>query len=119
MPAEYTPPIGQNMLMHLYEHPEHAGGLPDCFGKVPKKLRHKLMACPNRGSSKGWGLCFSEGLSWLKLLLCCFFGIALSAAFGIVWSVVRSDVEGGFGVSCFMLASFAFVVTLVQSVADR
>ena len=118
MPAEYTPPIGKNLMKHWYDYPEEASAMQDCFGKVPKKLTAKVTACPTKGSSSGWGLCFTEGLSLMKVSCCCFLCLAISATFGIAWSVVRSDVQGGFGVACFMLASSATVVTLVQGMLE-
>ncbi|KAI9148833.1 hypothetical protein HJFPF1_10875 [Paramyrothecium foliicola] len=46
-----SPPIGPNMLMHYFEHPEHADIVPVLFRRVPKRLRNKLTACPVKGSS--------------------------------------------------------------------
>lgn len=114
MPAEHIPPIGHNMLKHLFDHPEDANTIPVCFRKVPKKLRQLLIACPIKGVSPGWGIYFIEGLDLLKLSLCGLVGILVSVCFGVIWSVLRDDVQGGFGVACFILTLAASSVSAVQ-----
>lgn len=53
IPAERIPPVGTNLMMHWYEHPEEADVGRVCLEKLPKKLRDKLKVCPTRGSSEG------------------------------------------------------------------
>ena len=62
MPAEVIPPVGENHLMHLYDHPEDAEDSAICLDKVPKKMRERLRMCPQRGTGIGWGIYFVEGL---------------------------------------------------------
>ncbi|KAK7943291.1 uncharacterized protein PG986_012404 [Apiospora aurea] len=50
MPAELIPPTGSNLLVHFFEHPTHAGVLPDLYRPVPKRLREKLSPCPQRAA---------------------------------------------------------------------
>ena len=69
MPADVMPPIGSNHLMHLFEHPEHAEVIPVLYRKIPKTLRARLVACPRKGSSVGWGLQFVEGMNWFVVFL--------------------------------------------------
>ncbi|CAJ2507789.1 Uu.00g089750.m01.CDS01 [Anthostomella pinea] len=63
-PADAIPPIGQNMLMHLFEHPGYADVTLFLYDRSPRKLRRQLEACPRRGSSVGWDVRFVEGLDW-------------------------------------------------------
>ena len=67
VPAEVIPPIGENHLMHLYDHPEDAEETAICLDRVPKKIRERLGVCPQRGTGPGWGIHFVEGLHWTKL----------------------------------------------------
>ncbi|KAI1288638.1 hypothetical protein F5Y03DRAFT_86849, partial [Xylaria venustula] len=61
-PADAIPPIGLNMLMHLFENPEHADVTLFLYNRFPKKLRAQLEACPMKGSSIGWEVEFVEGV---------------------------------------------------------
>ena len=107
MPAEFIPPIGPNYLKHIFHNPEDANDLPVCLTKMPKKLRQQLAACPIKGVSSGWGISLIEGVSWLKVCIAAFTACAASPALGTSWSVMRNDIQGGFGVASFALTMFA------------
>lgn len=103
MPAEFEPPIGKNQMRHLYDHPDHADDLPVCFSRVPRKLRERLSAAPGIGRSEGWGICFIEGVSWPRVCALGLAGVLGSTVFGVVYTVVQDDIQGGFGVASYML----------------
>jgi hypothetical protein len=103
MPAEFEPPIGKNQMRHLYDHPDHADDLPVCYSRVPRKLRERLAAAPGLGRSEGWGICFIEGVSWPRVCALGLAGVLASTIFGVVWTVVQKDIQGGFGVASYML----------------
>ena len=65
-PAEIIPPVGENLLMHLYEHLEDADDDAVCLDRIPKKLRERLVR-PQRGSGVGWGFHSREGLNLKKM----------------------------------------------------
>lgn len=110
------PPIGPNVLVHFFEHPTHAGLLPDLYRRIPKKLREKLEPCPVKGSSPGWGLAFVEELDTFLFFLCGLLGFLCCFIVAIVWTVVRDDdVQGGFGIGSFLLGFLVFVGGLVQT----
>lgn len=115
IPAETNPPIGPNLLAHLLEHPGDAEILPVLFRKFPKKLRAKLKACPRKGSAVGWGIQFVEGLNWFIVFLCGCLGFTTALIMAIVWSVVRSDVQGGFAIAAFMLAFLGFCLGIART----
>ncbi|KAL7626544.1 hypothetical protein AAE478_003316 [Parahypoxylon ruwenzoriense] len=106
--ADTFPPIGPNLLMHYFEHPDHADVIPVLFRRIPKKLRNKLSACPIKRSSIGWGLQLAEGVDPFLLFCygCAAFAVALTVA--IIWSTLRDDVQGGFAIAGFVLAFFMF-----------
>jgi len=103
MPAEFEPPIGKNQMRHLYDYPDHADDLPVCYSRVPRKLRERLCAAPGIGRNDGWGICFIEGVSWPRVCALGLAGVLASTMFGIVWTVVKDDIQGGFGVASYML----------------
>lgn len=114
-PAKTNPPIGPNLLAHLFEHPEDAEVLPVLFRKIPKRLRDKLEPCPVKGSAEGWGVQFAEGIDWFVVLLCGCMGFTLTLIFAVVWSIVRGDVQGGFAIAGFMLAFLGFCFGVTQN----
>jgi len=114
MPADKMPPLGPNLLMHFYEHPDHAEVLPTLLKKFPRKLRQKLEACPQRGSSVGWGIQFIEGIDTLMLFCFGTFGFAICLLIATTWTVVRQDIQGGFGIGGFLLAFILFCVGVIQ-----
>ncbi|KAI8628488.1 hypothetical protein F5Y19DRAFT_438091 [Xylariaceae sp. FL1651] len=108
IPPEAIPPIGPNMLMHLFEHPDHADVTLFLYNRFPKKLRAQLEACPMKGSSVGWGVEFVEGLDWFAVFVAGCIGFFLCLIVAISWSTARGDVQGGFGIASFLLAFLAF-----------
>lgn len=71
-------PIGSSYLMHLFEHPEDAEVTPVMYRKIPKKLRHKLEACPVKGGTVGWGIEIIERMNWFIAFLYGCLGFAVS-----------------------------------------
>ena len=116
-PPEFIPPVGENLLMHLYEHPEDAGDDSFCLDRIPKKLRERLVH-PQRGRGVGWGVYFNEGLSLKKMCIFGLLGLFFSALFGVIWSVKRDDVQGGFGVAAFLMAALTFTTGIVQATLE-
>lgn len=115
MPADLIPPIGPNILTHMFENPSHAGVLPDLYKKVPKKLREKLTPCQQKGTAMGWGIQFVEGLDSLRFFVCGCGGFVLSLLTGIIWTVLQDDVQGGFGIGAFLLTFVVFCGTILHS----
>lgn len=104
MPADFVPPVGKNLMKHLFEHPDHADDLPVCFARVPRKLHERLALRAQVGRNEGWGICFVEGVSWSRFCAFGLVGVVVSTVFGVVWTVVKGDVQGGFGVASYLLA---------------
>ena len=115
IPAEVIPPVGENHMMHLYEHPEDAEETGDCLDKVPKKLRDRLLVNSGQRTKIGWGVYFIEGLHWMKVWVIGFVGLLASVAFGLCWAAVRNDIQGGFAVTGCMMMLLTFTVGIVQT----
>ncbi|KAF7527533.1 hypothetical protein G7054_g10433 [Neopestalotiopsis clavispora] len=115
MPADLMPPIGSNLLAHLMENPTHAGCLPDLYKRIPKKLQDRLSPCPQKGSSLGWGLGFVEGVDAFIFFLCGCLGFLICLLVALIWTIGKSDIQGGFGVGAFLLSFMVFCGGLVHS----
>ncbi|KAI3318876.1 hypothetical protein HD806DRAFT_526054 [Xylariaceae sp. AK1471] len=108
MPPDVIPPIGPNMLMHLFENPDHADVTLFMYRRFPKKLRAQLEACPLKGSSVGWGIEFVEGVNWWAVFVTGCLGFLVCLIVAISWSVAKGDVQGGFGIASFLLTFLIF-----------
>jgi hypothetical protein len=108
MPADIIPPIGSNLLLHFYEHPDHASVLPTILKKFPRKLKNKLYVCPVKGSTVGWGILIAEGFNWFVFFVYSIIAFLTCLMAGVIWAVLKDDVQGGFGIAGFLLTFFLF-----------
>lgn len=115
IPAKTNPPIGPNLLTHLFEHPVDAEVLPVLYRKVPKKLHVQLQACPQKGSAVGWGIQFVEGLDLFIIFIVGCIGFAAALVAALVWTVVRQDLQGGFAIAGFILAFLGFTLGIARA----
>ena len=115
-PYDSIPPVGENLMAHLFHHPEHATEMSVTCLRTPKKLKARLAVCAQRGTSVGWGVHLVEGWVmtrvWSLTLFTFVFG---SLVFGICWSVLRHDIQGAFAVSAYIIALLGLVVGTVQA----
>ncbi|KAK4158890.1 hypothetical protein QBC43DRAFT_273514 [Cladorrhinum sp. PSN259] len=118
IPVNYLPPIGSNLLTHLFHHPHHAEPLPLLHRKIPKlKKPFSLTTTPIKGTETGWGLHFVEGTNWNLMFLFGCVGFLTSLVVAIVWAVAKDgDVQGGFAIAGFMIAFGGFMVGYLGSI---
>jgi hypothetical protein len=115
MPAETVPPIGPNLLMHFFTHPEEAASHSVLLQCIPKRKTAELEPCQIKGWSTGWGLDLTTGVNELKLFGLGFVGSLASAVFGIAWACIRNDIQSGFTVAGLILTYFVFTVASFKS----
>jgi hypothetical protein len=113
-----SPPLGSSILMHLFEHPDHADVLPVLFKMIPKKLNEKITRDHETGTSTGWGLRLVEGFNYGAIFLLGCAGFIICAIIAAVWSALMKDVQGGFAIGAFLLTFTVFCVgSLFSSVS--
>lgn len=103
-PSDTEPPVGPNLLRHLYDHPDHAEVLPVLFNRIPKKITRRLRACSMKGVSTGWGIHLAEGPDEFLVFMFGICGFAMSLLVSIAYTVAKEDIQGGFAVGAFLLA---------------
>ena len=110
-PCGLIPPVGENLMAHLFHHPEHANDKAITCLRAPKKRKNKLAVCPQAGTNVGWGVHIVEGwiMSRIWLLVTLLFLLG-SLVFGICWAELRFDVQGAFGVSAYMVAFATLII---------
>lgn len=119
VPAEIIPPVGENHMLHLINHPTHAEEDGFVLDRIPKKLRERLLVCPSRGTGLGWGIYFIEG--WhVSIITIVTFAVLLagSLAFLICWSVLKHDVQGASGVAAYIVAFLGLAIGSIQAVFE-
>ncbi|RYC54366.1 hypothetical protein CHU98_g11840 [Xylaria longipes] len=114
MPPDAIPPIGPNLLMHLFENPDHADITLFLYHRFPKKLKAQIEACPTKGSSIGWGVEFVEGVDWYAVFVLGCLGFLFCLLFVVAWAAARGDVQGGFGIASFLLTFFIFCAGILH-----
>ena len=117
-PPNFLPPVGENHMMHLYECPEDADEMNVCLDRIPKKIHERLTVCSRRHTGLGWGVHLAEGFDWHKFWIFAFVGYTICITFGVCWSKLKHDVQGGFGVSACLMFGLTFATGIVQTALD-
>ncbi|KAJ8058189.1 hypothetical protein OCU04_012388 [Sclerotinia nivalis] len=115
-PSEVIPPVGDNHLMHLFLHPDHADEDTVCLDRFPKKLKEKLCCKKGQPTNFGWGLEFVEGWDMKSIWIISFviFGIG-SLLLGILWAVYKHSIQDAFAIAGYMVSFTAVSVGAIQS----
>ncbi|KAF1951761.1 hypothetical protein CC80DRAFT_423899 [Byssothecium circinans] len=119
-PPPVWPPIDPHYLAHLFTTPscinENDTWILD---QLPKRICGELQGKAGQ-PAEGWGIYYLE--SWdrdvITLLLVTLF-LLMSLVFGVLWSCLKMDVQGAFGVSAYMMAACAVLVGLVTMKVDK
>lgn len=119
VPAEIIPPVGENHMLHLINHPTHAEEDGFVLDRIPKKMKERLLICPSRGTGLGWGIYFIEGWHISVITLVAFALLLVgSLSFLICWSALKHDVQGASGVAAYIVALLGLAVGSLQAVFE-
>lgn len=107
-------------LMHMLDHPHL---INDCersvLNQLPKRMCGQLQATGEE-PVEGWGLYYEEGLDvFLIVNLVVWTSIITSLSFGILWTILRSDIQGAWGVSSWIVTTSALVAALLVARAKN
>jgi hypothetical protein len=115
-PPEVIRPVGENHLVHLFRHPEHAEDQPVCLERFPKKLRERLAVCSGQPTGLGWGLSLEEGWDARKTWAVGFVIFVLgSALWGILWTVFEKSIQDAFAVAAYVINFTVITVGFTQA----
>ncbi|KAL8830148.1 MAG: hypothetical protein Q9170_005869 [Blastenia crenularia] len=119
-PCDLLPPIGENLMTHLFHHPHEANEQAITFLRSPKKRKQKLAVCPQMGTNVGWGIHLVEGWAVTKVwLLALAIFLISSLVFAVAWSVLEHDIQGAFSVAAYFVAVCGMGVGTVQAFVDQ
>jgi hypothetical protein len=96
----------------------HNYRMPNCvhdqqtwvYHQIPKRTCGQLIG-RSEAPVLGWGVHFQEGWHWDKILNLGFWIFMLgSFLFGILWAVLKKDVQSAFGIASYWITTFAVVL---------
>lgn len=111
IPTDWSPPIGPRLLMDFFTDPD---GIPSdrtlVLQQFPKKIGGVLQTSSRRRET-AWGIYYKEGWDWIKIWCVLGFGFfPPSLLFGILWGVLKKDVQGAFGVASWWMTGATILV---------
>ncbi|KAF1999665.1 hypothetical protein P154DRAFT_216672 [Amniculicola lignicola CBS 123094] len=98
------PAIGSTRLTQYLLHPECIKEKQKTIlTQLPKRLgcHGHLQVGEDEEEQTGWGIHIEEDWHWATVYFLCATLILLSLVFGVVWSIVKKDLPGGFAVSSY------------------
>lgn len=89
------------------------------LNQLPKRITGELQASGDE-AAEGWGLYYEEGLN-VFLIINVIVGTSVFASllFGILWTILRSDIQGAWGVSSWIVTTSALVLALLVARAKK
>lgn len=118
--CDLIPPIGENLMTHLFHYPHEANEKAITFQRSPKKRNQRLAVCPQMGTNLGWGIHLVEGWAIAKIWLLAYIIFVLSGfTFAIAWSVLKHDLQGAFGVAAFFTTLAGLAIGTVQAYINQ
>ncbi|CAG8218453.1 unnamed protein product [Penicillium olsonii] len=113
-PSDLSPPIGPKAMMDFFKDPDsRVAGADWILQQLPKKMGAQLD--PNKADmSQAWGIFYREDWDWMRIWIV--LGIAFfpsSLLFGILWGILRQDIQGAFGVASWWMAGATIAIGIV------
>lgn len=114
VPIQMEPPVGHNTMLHRYRCPKACKDSDFCVRRFPGYLHEDVDIAADRDEEIAWGIELVEGQNWAYLWVVGFLIAVCSIIFGVVWSVVMKDVQGGFTVAAYIASTGACLAGTVQ-----
>jgi hypothetical protein len=102
-------------MLHYFKHPERIAK-EECsiLNQLPKRNCGRIQA-DGQVATQGWGLYYEENWN-IGLIIAVLVGTTIIASliFGICWTLMRSDIQGAWGLSSYMVTTCALIVALLS-----
>ncbi|PMD55295.1 uncharacterized protein K444DRAFT_634131 [Hyaloscypha bicolor E] len=113
-PPELQPPLGSNLLMHSFIHPEKIGCGKRRLRQIPRRLKERLSLAEDDQDNIGWGLQFVEGWNRKRLVAIVSTGIA-SLLIPIIFPALDHNIQKAAAISSFMLSLVTLRIAALNS----
>ncbi|CAG9993889.1 unnamed protein product [Clonostachys byssicola] len=114
VPARLSPPVGSRLMMDFFTDPAGISkNSTFVLQQLPKRTRGELRK-EHGELVEAWGIYFKQGWNWSRIWWV--LGLAFfppSLLFGILWSVLRQDIQGAFGVASWWLTSATILIGIL------
>ncbi|SPJ89725.1 uncharacterized protein FTOL_13086 [Fusarium torulosum] len=114
IPSKLSPPIGPRLMMDLFNKPEDIEPNSELvLRQLPKWLGGKLPSqCVE--TKEAWGIYYKEDWDWTKVWWILGLGFfPPSLLFGILWGILKQDIQGAFGVASWWMTGATIVLGIV------
>ncbi|KAA8626372.1 hypothetical protein PtrSN002B_002616 [Pyrenophora tritici-repentis] len=119
-PPGTWPLVGPSHLAHMLKCPLQINEKQIwIFNLVPKRNWGELSGRPDE-PAEGWGFYFEEGWDFDVVVNIAFVVFMLaSLLFGVLWTVLKSDIQGAFGVSSYIVTLSGLVIAFAVRQAGK
>jgi hypothetical protein len=110
------PPVEPKYMLHMLKSPGCVSEKgTSILNMIPRRICGKL----DEGLTEpavGWGMYYQEGLD-RTMIVNVLFGLFLlsSLLFGVLWSVLKMDIQGAFGVSSYIMTASGIIIAWVAT----
>lgn len=107
-------------MLHMLKSP---GCVSDKGSSILNILPRRICGRLDEGltePAEGWGIYYQEDLN-VDMVITVIFGIFLlgSLLFGVLWSALKMDIQGAFGVSSYVMTASGIVTAWVATRAKQ
>ncbi|PVH90880.1 hypothetical protein DM02DRAFT_546931 [Periconia macrospinosa] len=114
IPSKLSPPVGQRLMMDFFTDPD--GIEPNVTlvtQQLPKRICGELRS-QSFGLVEAWGIYYKEDWDWAKIWWVIAIGFfPPSLLFGILWGILKKDIQGAFGVASWWMTGATILVGIV------
>jgi hypothetical protein len=101
-------------MMDFFTDPENIN--PNCtlvIEQLPKRTCGELQS-PSLELREAWGIYFKEDWDWVRIWWILALGFfPPSLLFGILWGILKGDIQGAFGVASWWMAGATILIGIV------
>jgi hypothetical protein len=103
-------------MMDLFKDPEGMKSNVDIIlQQLPKKMNGELNSV-GAEMMEAWGIFFRDDWNWTRIWVV--LGVAFfppSLLFGILWGIIRQDIQGAFGVASWWMTGATIAIGIIGS----
>ncbi|CAG8276302.1 unnamed protein product [Penicillium salamii] len=114
IPSKLSPPYGPRLMMDFFKDPNsrkpHADSI---LQQLPKRISTEL-DLDEAEMMDAWGIFYREDWDWMRIWTV--LGVAFftpSVLFGILWGIMKQDIQGAFGVASWWMTGATIAVGIV------
>ncbi|KAK6218413.1 hypothetical protein QIS74_06293 [Colletotrichum tabaci] len=114
IPAKFSPPVGPRLMMDYFTNPDDIPADSTLvLQQLPKRTCGRLLP-QHTEIVEAWGIYYKEDWDWEKIWW--LLGLAFfppSMLFGILWGVLKHDLQSAFGIASWWMTGATIIVGIV------